>query len=320
MRSELLQIWENYRKIHIDYMLSINQIKVLSLTAGQVFSDFPKRLPENIRKPLMANLQEFLRLTGKKLKKKEEIEIEITTHGFVPKLNGEKVEYSKDDRDRIIGNTLFISTIMMGFTKAQLDKLHKTKFKISHKIDFERVLYFQELVMNFSYLNAFVDDSLRVICKICPEILKRSKKIEWNAIISCGSWEKIMDHLIERFVREDFSYKSVIERVELLRKEIGLKINYPKNSLSFLEEAELFRNLIVHNFGRINNQYIRKSGRTDLNVDMVVPVTFAYVDKLSYESQLLASIIFKEIALNFFKIPDSSPELDFVWRPKQKRR
>lgn len=319
MQSESFMIsFKNYKEAFVNFLLSINQIEVLSLAANEVLSDFPDSLPENIGKPLTSAMEVLTQQINEKLQKKGEISFSITTKGIEQNLRNETS--FQEQKKEIIQSTLFSSTLLMGIAQTRLnDSLLQGTWE-TPKIDFTRIIHFQELVMYFAYLDAFMDDSLRAICHAHPTILKRRKKeINWETLILLGNWSDIFNHIVERFVSEEFSYDSLVERVNYL-KELGLDLNCSDNALEFLEETHLFRNLVVHNSGKISEVFIKKSGRNDLQIGSFAPITFFVCDRLSIESQVLASEIFKNVAVRFFRISASSPSLDLIWKPKKKEK
>ena len=79
-----------------------------------------------------------------------------------------------------------------------------------------------------------------------------------------------------------------------------------------LEGAENIRHIIVHNGGRASQEFINRTGRNDLAVGEIVPVTAEYVGDVSSSSRLLASELFTKVSKKFFQVGES--DLDGVWR------
>src|SRR5205807_7395206 len=119
---------------------------------------------------------------------------------------------------------LFLGLVPLG-ASAKLDK--------SSQPNFERLLSSQALIMVFAFVEAFLADTLRLICSVRPEILKTEKKIEWSTALEFDKKEDLIAHLRERYVY-DFGWLSLDERVKHLRGKLGLEINTPTSDLKLL--------------------------------------------------------------------------------------
>ena len=168
-------------------------------------------------------------------------------------------------------------------------------------IDFERLLYSQSLVMAFAHIDAFMGDSLRTIYQVCPQALSSNKKVDIADILSCGTWQNLIDSLIERYVFE-IGWKSVAKRVEFLRDKLGIIIDYPESALELLGRAEEIRNITLHNGGRVSDEYLARTQETNVSVGDLVPITYEYVSEVSSEAMFLAGELFVGIAKKFFGV------------------
>ena len=91
---------------------------------------------------------------------------------------------------------------------------------------------------------------------------------------------------------------------------MGLNIEIPNSEFSILEEAENIRNIVVHNGGRISQEYINRTEKSGLNVGDLIPITAEFMEKVSYISLLLGWDIFVLVSKKFFNIDDSK----LMWR------
>jgi hypothetical protein len=288
--------WQSYRKAYYGYELSVSQTRVLTVVAGEAVKEFPNRLPEYLRRPLVALIVDLARSTAKSEAEREEISanVEDTPGGS---------DWGKK-KSKLFGPWLdmAIASGMMGGS--------------AEDVDFERLLCSQELVMLFTHLNAFMADSLRAICQVCPEVLGSGKQIDWATALSFHGRKELVDHLTERYVFE-FGWESVPKRLEFLRKELGLAIECPGSDLELIEAAENIRNIVVHNGGRVDQQYIEKTGQNELVIGELVPVTSEYVVRVSTATRLLVGELFVQVSKKFFHVDDS--KLMAVWRRSEPR-
>jgi hypothetical protein len=134
--------------------------------------------------------------------------------------------------------------------------------------------------MHFAHLDAFMADTVRAICKARPDVLKSGRKLDWEAIVSSGGWEGLMTRLADQYAYE-FGWESVTERLKVMQERLGLTLACPREHTRLLEEAELTRHVVVHNGGRVSQQYIQRTGCTDLRIGQFVPVTPTYVAQVA---------------------------------------
>jgi hypothetical protein len=182
--------------------------------------------------------------------------------------------------------------------------------------DLDRTFISRELIMHFAYFVAFLSDSLRAICNTRPEVLKNSENtFNWEQIITCGSWEKILNKMTEDFIY-DFGFLSIKKCINKIRNKFGILKQVPEEDIIVLEEASYVRNLLVHNGGRINLDYINKTGRKDFKIGALFPINIEYIETVFKTMQFLSNDLFFEISKKFFKKEEKDCGYRFI-RMKQ---
>ncbi len=179
------------------------------------------------------------------------------------------------------------------------------------EINYERLLYQQELSILFAQLDAFMADTLRVICQLRPEVLKKNKQIDWATIVSAGGWQEVLDLLTEEYVFE-FGWPPLPKRLKMLREQFGIELSLRDSDWALLEEAENIRNIVVHNGGRINKEYINRTGRCELIIGDFIPLTSAYLESAEEVLRMLVSSLFLAVSEKFFGLDAS--KIREVWR------
>jgi len=286
-------LWQTYRKTYYNYELSVSQTRILTLVAGEVVKEFPNRLPQDLRGPLLRRMKELTRafLATKAEARRERVVLD------------EDDMRGGSDRGGIKSN-LFEPALRMMIALGMLKAF-------SQGVDFEKLLCSQELVMLFTHLNAFMADSLRAICRVRPEVLGSGKQIDWATALSFRGKKELRNYLTERYVF-DFGWESVPKRLEFLRGKLGLAIECPGSDLELIEEAENIRNVVVHNGGRVDQEYIAKTGQNDLVIGDLVSVTPKYVEQVSDATRMIVSELFVQVSKKFFHVADS--KITGVWR------
>lgn len=291
--------WETYRTLYQNYQISLNQTRVLAIVAGEVLKEFPRRIPKSLREPVATGLREFVAaleaaLSGVRGATGKAVSQSVETKP----VHSHEGEIHSDLLDAVL--KMYIAQVMVGASLPE--------------VDFGRLVHSQELVMQFAHLDAFMADSLRSVCHVRPEVLRSDKKIEWATVLSCSGWEELLDQLAERYVFE-FGWQPLPRRVEFLNHELGLGLGSWGYDLKVLEEAEKTRHIIVHNGGRASQEYVARTGRSDIPIGEFVPVTAEYTADVCETARLLASELFVEVSKKFFGVKDS--EISGVWRLKE---
>ena len=168
-------------------------------------------------------------------------------------------------------------------------------------IDFERVICCQHLVMVFTYLEAFLGDTVAMICRVKPEVMKsKDRKIDWETVIDLKGYDRLLSILGEEFASNFFNNLTILESVELLQKRFGIKLGISKSELDLLDNARRARHAIVHNGGKADSKYLRETRRTDLSAGQSIPIDQSYLANVLEAVTKLAASLFTEISVKFF--------------------
>jgi hypothetical protein len=278
--------WESYRETYKNYISSTSQVEILTLVSGEAVKDFPKHLPEELRGPLLLGMRE----TANAL-------IEVAKAAEMGKRISRSVRRPNDPtKGKLLDSvlSLFISEVTADNSRGIDERFQE---------GFERLLSSQAIIMAFAHLDAFISDTMRAICVARPEVLKSEKKIEWSMALTFDKKEDLIKYLIERYVFE-FGWLNLSNRVEHLKKQIGLELIQPESERELLDMAENIRHLAVHNGGRASQEFIERTGRNDLGIGDLVPITLDEIGKISSAARLLASDLFASVSKKFFSIED----------------
>ena len=276
--------WEKYRATYQVYEFSMALTSLATMVGADIYRDFPARLPLDLAKRFEEASREVLS--------------QLEAFGPVP--GGDEsarfVHLGKSGENMFIHRVLDMMTamVMLGYTDPkEID------------LGLQSAVCSQALVMYFAHLDAFLADTLRMLCQVNPQILSTGKKIAWETIMALGGWDELIDHLTEQYAFE-FGWGTVRQRVESFEGRLGLAIGLSESELQSLSEAENLRHIVIHNGGRVSEEFVARTGRTDLAPGTIVRVTLEYVEGVLDLSRLLANRVFRAVSAKFFGKDDST--------------
>lgn len=156
------------------------------------------------------------------------------------------------------------------------------------------------LVSLVGALEIFVSGVIKDIYRKLPQSLNdRESSYTFNEISSFGNMDDFKDYVIEK-ITTDLLYSGAASWFEHLKKKFNLSV--PKRVNEF-ETLELFqrRNVIVHNAGKVSQQYIDKLNQftLDVSVGQELPVSDEYFERAADELYLVAFELFSSCIYNF---------------------
>lgn len=252
-------MFEEYRERYLDFLLSLNQIDVVSVISSLLLADFPNKLPKEPREVYedIARQLEGVRST-------QELELSF--------------------QDRRLASLVMVHIIS------------KEDARVT-PVDFYHVVIRQQIIMIFAYLDAFIADSVRVICRCHPGVLRSQKSVTVDKVISTGAWDNLMTELIDDYVRE-FNAPNVAKRLQHMKKQLGVRIHLTPKDIEFLDEAEHIRHAFVHNGGRADTNFLKKVKRVKLTVGELIVPEYEYVVHLHELAVNLGADIFGSVCEN----------------------
>lgn len=244
--------WEAYYRAYQSFDLSVNIARVVAKAAYYLLEEFPTRLPQDLQAKVGFGEELFKGLLadlvrgepGRPLYPVAQAVREASSY-----LDGQL-----GDAPGIIEPVLrsYLNAMLLGIPRPFLA--------------FNQQVYVQQIMMAFAHLDAFIADSIRCICEVCPDVLKSSRKLDWSTIVSAGSWDQLFQTLIEQYVYQ-FGFQSAAERIRKMRSNLGLDIALHDHILLALEVGEMLRNLCVHNGGRVNQDFIDRTAKIQIKMD-----------------------------------------------------
>jgi hypothetical protein len=285
---------KTFKRHYHDFTIGISQTQIVSLISDEVLSDFPKNLPNETKENLVNLLTD---LSSSVLLHQG---YEIKAPDGRPIKAGEKVEEFED-------SLLFMPTLKLYLSSGA--KSEQKKFDI----DFSFFILTQELVMLFSYLDAFLLNCLRAIAKREEKILKRDKTITWKEVITARSREEIVENIIEEYCYE-FGWKNIRNKIETFKNEHGLEVSTSDDVIESICEGANLRHLVVHNGARINQDFLNKNSSYEGRIGDQISINKDYLENLSGEIFALGGDVFISTARKYYDAEEN--DLNGIWMRK----
>lgn len=181
--------------------------------------------------------------------------------------------------------------------------------------DVQAVARHQAVAMMFAHLDAFFGDSVRIICRVRPEVLRNNKQITWTTVLDFDRIDRLVEHIIEQYVYE-FGWKTVDDRIRTLINRFGLELDVPDADLAHVRTLEQKRHLIIHNGGVVTSKYTRESGDCSTPVGQVLAVSAEDVQLLYDAVKMIGSDLCAEVARKLLGAEDI--DLTQIWRRKSR--
>lgn len=191
--------------------------------------------------------------------------------------------------------------------------LKASEFAAKKRFNWENLAISQQLIMIFTFFDAFFSDSIRSICKIKPEFLRRDKPISWRDVLEQGDFDKIQRQLIEAYVFE-LGWKDIEEKLKTLEKEINLKLDIIEDDIKFLHYAEQIRNILVHSGGHVTTEFLRKAGSFSkgFKIGDYVNIESSFLRKLYSLITNIGGELYLKVSTKFFGISERDARSFFV--------
>lgn len=273
---KLADYWQDL----INLETAIYQIQIIMLAAKDILEDFPHKLPDP------SDIYDVVSEVAKSISCAKDVERDSFFN--ISKMSS--------------NDPLVVNSIRLLINRSN-----------TGDIDFNSILCSQELVMLLAHLDAFMVNSLKTMCKKKPEILRRSKKLSWNDILACGDWDTLVEKIINDYSYE-FGMKSIKNKTLYLTEQHGLDIEVSESVLDEIDFAQELRHIIVHNGGRVSQEFIKRTGRKDFELDKHIVVLPGYIEDISHDALQLGSETYTEIAKKFFGLNDD--QIWGVWKYK----
>ena len=149
-------------------------------------------------------------------------------------------------------------------------------------------------------MTAFVGE----VVKVNPDTLRAAEPVDVSFVLDCGTIDEFRQRIAARKLRQLGRFSEVRK---FLREQFGVTVNLDAESDRELTAAIAVRNVLVHNGGRADEEFLRLTGRGDLNVGDAVEVTDKMVRKAFRALHSAADAFQMAFCGKFFGLGGSNP-------------
>lgn len=249
-------IRKEYELAHRAFVHSICEGRVTSIVAEATLADFPRNLPSGLNVDLGHDLKHVLDSVMESVEasfrkgqvRRVEGGISVDIDTVVP-LSGKGERYRELFEPAFY---LYSQAIALGLDPSMAA--------------FREHIFSQELVMIFAHLEAFMNDTLRTICRIRPQALGEGI---FSKRLVTGNGE-LLRNVVEVLDRATTSL-SLPERLAILQ-DLAVGVLSSGDQISKLEKGRKLRNSVVHKGGRlvakvpISSKYVHDVWRSALRL------------------------------------------------------
>jgi len=262
------------------------QSLLVSIIAGESLKDFPQKLPQHLREQYSDGIH-TARKTAADLKVGPDGTYEMDFN-----LYGKQALFSQAAVGIIFEGSLVIA-----------HHPHKppiTSSLFASLFDCDRTIQAHQLVMLFTQIEAFLSQTIRTICLAKPDVLKRRNQgISWQHVMEAVSLDDLKDLMIDRLAFSMSWRGDLKQRFESLNKIFGITLDASKADLHAIQILEKVRNIIVHNGGKVSQEFINRTHIRDVSVGDSYPVNEKDVLRLFRFARQLCGSLYIEVSTKF---------------------
>lgn len=269
--------WDEYDNKFIDYLLTINQMVLLSSIAGELFDNFPENLPGDLFGPIFAKRSKLLRdEMDKRGINYSEAEYDITYDEFYDEL-GEIQLSPKQEK-----------WYNLYFSIYQTSR-HFKKYPEYEYPEFVVINISLEITFVYALTEGFISESIRFALANKPDLIeiliKDYKKLNFAD-----------DDPLEQLVFV-LGYGNLVNKIRRLNNKFGLAIRLSEREITELNEISIIRNSIVHNNSLVNQQYIDFYENSQLEIGVPIDFDRVRIEQLLDNMVDVSYKIYKSIAM-----------------------
>lgn len=282
--------YSQYEKISKEHIMDIGKMKIMLYYSSVLFKDFPENLDLKINDKFYNS-------------------IEWLNNCYLNDSSPTSESLAEKNIDPImkdIYNILLFNLHIRKDTEIELDFFNSV-------FNFTEIILFQSIVMNYSRLDAFFNDTIKFICGVKPGIMLNTiddkskknesineKKITWKSILDMKSYEEIIEYMEEDFIYK-MGLKSLKSKVLFLQDKLKFCFDKDDIDLDLLYTGEQYRHCIVHRGGIIDNKLSNKLPYNTNNIGTKIKIDNDYMNRIYDESISLTYKISKQVKVKYFK-------------------
>jgi hypothetical protein len=293
---------EMFRHYH-STMVNLNAEQVATAVAVVACTDFPSLLPPPVASTFKQMQDEISRARAYVVLRRE-MESDRKVESAIPQL---RRMLPKDKRFRSHGKALVFGLWNhMAHERALSRVLNRDpKFRRRSIADhdsnyakgkfYTRGLLAQGLIAACAHFESFLSVTTRLVLEANPDLLASFKpdgQLSRSTVLSLGSWERFVNHLVDQSVR-DVGRGSMVDQIAVLRAKFKVRFPFPSGAAEFINDAEARRNTFVHAGGFVDKAYLKRVPGTRLRPGKPIPIDLRYLVRARYGMMKLVDLIYE---------------------------
>lgn len=290
---------EEYKNLFNNVHELIHKSHLSSLFSFEIFDSFPNNIGDELRKDfnneITYTLNEF-KLYSLGISNPKEYIGERTESV----LNGFHFTHPFYKIQEIAKKNNEIPSTIMGIDGSDL---------AIYNIDFESVISEKQLVYFVGLIEGFILDSVRVL------YYNKEAYIEQHTVEppladlkALANYEELKIERIINITERKWGSGSFTTRFEKLNNKFGIQLGFEPKLQSLFDEANLLRNCILHNGGKVSSDYYSEIGiNKGLNIGDKITINRYFNEAIYYLSLDLVKKLYCLIeSLSFYDSPEQS--------------
>lgn len=220
-KNRLDKIFQNMRA-------NMSKIDLLAMYNHEIFENFPWSLPNN-------SLYEF----------KNDV---LILNNIKSKLTSTEFNLLSEENYVELGMSKKFYRFLHNMSIVQTGEI------VIESTDFQQVLYSQELISLYSYLEGYFQDLQRILYEQDKTLLSnKDKYVLLNTILEVDDYEQLIKIVINEKLAKS-GYEKISSIIEKWKKEpFKIILKLKKAELQKLDKFTLIRNIIIHNNSRVDD-------------------------------------------------------------------
>jgi hypothetical protein len=264
-------------KVFQTMKVNMSKVDLLSMYSHEIFVDFPKNLPENSKQQHKSDME----ILNKAKTDLTNIEFNLLTEKQYVELGVSKEFY------RFVHN----------FSLAEFKSNELESF------DYEQVLYGQELISLYSFLEGYFQDLQRLLFLNDKSLLSNNDtEVSLNKVLKAENYNELISIIIEEKL-EKSGYEKISSIINKWKREpFKIILKLKKDELEELDKFTCIRNIIIHNNSKINESLICYLNKDEFKIGQTFKLDIQIMKKFK-------DLVFEIVFNAYIEISCKYPEI-----------
>ena len=161
-------------------------------------------------------------------------------------------------------------------------------------------IYFSQMAFARTVDNfiTYFKDLLAEVINVSPEILRSKEQERLDFILQFDTIEELRNVIAEKKIEELF-YRGILDINKFFEEKLGIKLFKTEEDLNNVNALVKQRNLIVHNRGRINKQFLKEFPKSNFEENKYLVFSYENLSRINVMLSNFLVYIDKEVGSKF---------------------